>query len=136
MAAAIYIVVEGDDPGYDIFVHGRALARHEDALGHLAGQLRVRPLLDFFSADVNAMALLAEREAGMEEWGDCVPRPQWFSPADGLETVRALIGFLADHPAALGSETRPVQLELAEFEQVLSKTLLRSLRWHLAVSFL
>ena len=28
MAASMYIVVEGDDPGYNIFVNGRALARH------------------------------------------------------------------------------------------------------------
>jgi hypothetical protein len=36
MAASMYIVVEGEDPGYDIFVNGRALARHEDALERLA----------------------------------------------------------------------------------------------------
>jgi hypothetical protein len=135
MAATIYIVVEGEDPGFDIFVHGRALARNEDALGRLAGKLRVRPLLEFFSADQNAMALVVEREAGMEEWGDYLSRPQWFSPADGLETVRALIGFLEDHPVALGSETPSVVLELREYERVLDKTAQRDLRWHLAVSF-
>src|SRR5437016_6222649 len=32
MAASMYIVVEGEDPGFDIFVNGRSLARHEDAL--------------------------------------------------------------------------------------------------------
>ena len=36
MAASMYIVVEGEDPGYNIFVNGRALARHEDALEKLA----------------------------------------------------------------------------------------------------
>jgi hypothetical protein len=27
MSASMYIVVEGEDPGYDIFVNGHALAR-------------------------------------------------------------------------------------------------------------
>ena len=56
MAASMYIVVEGEDPGFDIFVNGRALARHEDALERLALRLRVRPLIEFFSADENSMA--------------------------------------------------------------------------------
>ena len=53
MAASMYIVVEGEDPGFDIFVNGRALARHEDAVEKLLEPLGVRPLIDFFSADEN-----------------------------------------------------------------------------------
>ena len=64
MAASMYIVVEGEDPGYDIFVNGRALARHEDALERLALKLGVRPLIEFFSADENSMALLIEEGGG------------------------------------------------------------------------
>ena len=54
----MYIVVEGEDPGFDIFVNGQALARNEDALEKLAARLKTRPLLEFFSADHNSMALL------------------------------------------------------------------------------
>ncbi len=32
MSACFYIVVEGEDPGYDIFVDGHALAAHEGEL--------------------------------------------------------------------------------------------------------
>ena len=60
MAASMYIVVEGEDPGFDIFVNGRSLARHEDALEKLALRLGVRPLIEFFSADENSMSLLIE----------------------------------------------------------------------------
>ena len=63
----MYIVVEGEDPGYDIFVNGRSLARHEDALEKLALQLGVRPLIEFFSADENSMSLLIEEGAGNPE---------------------------------------------------------------------
>jgi hypothetical protein len=135
MAASLYIVVEGEDPGFDIFVNGHALARNEDALEALAERLRVSPLLEFFSADENSMALLLEQGAGNPDWARHLPEPQWFSPAEGLVTIRALIAFLATAPAALGSETHPVLLELREYERVLAKTAQRGLRWHLAVSW-
>jgi hypothetical protein len=135
MAASLYIVVEGEDPGFDIFVNGQALARNEDALERLAERLNVRPLLEFFSADENSMALLLEQGAGNPDWARNLPEPQWFDATDGLLTSCTLIGFLASNPAALGSETPVVLSELREYERVLRKTAHRGLRWHIAVSW-
>src|ERR1700690_3436524 len=102
MSASMYIVVEGEDPGYDIFVNGQALARNEDSLEKLALRLGVKPLLEFFSADENSMALLLEEGAGYPEWARTLPPPQWFSPEDGLITICTLHYFLREAPAALG----------------------------------
>ena len=135
MAASLYIVVEGEDPGYDIFVNGHALARNEDSLERMAERLSVRPLLEFFSADENSMALLLEQGAGNPEWAQHLPQPQWFSPQQGLVTVGTLLEFLQGSPVALGSETAGVISELREYERVLRKTAERGLRWHLAVSW-
>ena len=95
MAASLYIVVEGEDPGFDIFVNGRALARNEDALERLAERLNVPPLLKFFSADEDSMALLVEQGAEDSEWRPPLPHAQWFDASDGLLAVSALIVFLA-----------------------------------------
>ena len=100
MAASLYIVVEGDDPGFDIFVNGQSLARNEDALERLAERLNVRPLLEFFSADENSMALLLEQGAADPDWSLDLPQPQWYDAPDGLRTVQTLIDFLADAPVA------------------------------------
>jgi hypothetical protein len=135
MSASLYIVVEGEDPGFDIFVNGHALARNEDALERLAERLSVHPLLEFFSADRNSMALLIDQGAGNPEWTSHLPQPQWFPPEDGLRTIRALLDFLAMAPAALGSDTEFVARELHEYETVLRKTSQRGLKWHLAVSW-
>jgi len=135
MAASMYIVVQGDDPGYDIYVNGRALARHEDALEKLAVQIGVKPLIEFFSADENLMALLVEGGAGDAELMKQLPPPQWFRGEDGLLTVRALIDALQDEPQVLGSEGVLVLEELREYEVVLCKTAERGTRWHMAVSF-
>lgn len=135
MAASLYIVVEGEDPGFDIFVNGHALARNEEALERLAETLHVSPMLEFFSADENSMALLLEQGTGNPEWARNLPQPQWFAAADGLFTVRSLIDFLTSKPAAIGSETFPVLLELREYERVLQKAAAHGLRWHLAASW-
>jgi len=135
MAASMYIVVEGEDPGFDIFVNGRSLARHEDALEKLALQLGVRPLIEFFSADENSMSLLIEEGAGNPEIMRRLPPPQWYSAADGLATVRALLDALAEEPQLLGSDGERVLSELREYAVVLEKTQAREMRWHLAVSW-
>ena len=131
----MYIVVEGEDPGFDIFVNGRSLARHEDALEKLALRLGVRPLIEFFSADENSMSLLIEEGAGNQELMRRLPPPQWYSPADGLGTVQALLDALIDEPQQLGTEGEQVISELTEYSRVLKKTLDRKMRWHLAVSW-
>jgi len=131
----MYIVVEGEDPGFDIFVNGRALARNENSLEKLAERLAVKPLLEFFSADENSMALLLEEGSGDPEWAKTLPPPQWFSAEEGLITVCTLVDHFRQHPAGLGSETAPVLQELAEYERVLRKAAERRLRWHLAVSW-
>ena len=135
MAASLYIVVEGEDPGYDTFVNGRALARNEDALERLAVNLGSRPLIEFFSADENSMALLVEEGAGDPSLLNKLPPPQWFPARTGLETVLALLGHLELEPTALGSESEMVRDELEEYATVLRKAVERNLRWHLSVSW-
>ncbi len=131
----MYIVVEGEDPGYDIFVNGRSLARNEDALERLALRAGVRPLIEFFSADENSMSLLIEEGAGNPELMKRLPPPQWYGAEDGLATVEALLNELRDDPQQLGSEGSQVVSELDEYARVLHKTVKNGLRWHLAVSW-
>ena len=131
----MYIVVEGEDPGFNIFVNGRALARHEDAVEKIALQLGVRPLIEFFSADESSMALLIEEGAGNPDLLKKLPPPQWYRGEDGLPTVTALIAELEHDTAQLGTEGAIVLEELREYEIVLRKTAERGLRWHLAVSW-
>ena len=131
----MYIVVEGEDPGFDIFVNGRALARHEDALEAVALRLGVRPLIEFFSADENSMSLLIEEGAGNPDLMRRLPPPQWYAAGDGLATVKALVAELEHDPQQLGTEGPQVLTELQEYERVLEKTMRAGLRWHLAVSW-
>lgn len=131
----MYIVVEGVDPGFDIYVNGRALARNEDAVEKLAMRVGVKPLLEFFSADENSMALLIEEGAGDADLLKRLPPPQWYGADEGLKTVVAMISALRDEPQQLGSDGEMILSELLEYAQVLQKAAERKLRWHLAVSW-
>src|SRR5260370_25803576 len=134
MAASMYIVVEGEDPGFDIFVNGRSLARHEDALERLALKLGVRPLIEFFSADENSMSLLIEEGAGNQELMRRLPPPHWYAPEDGLRAVRALLMTLEADPQPLGAAREQVLSELPEYAQVPEKHTSRTLRSTLSAS--
>lgn len=131
----MYIVVEGEDPGYDIFVNGRALARNEDALERLALRLGTRPLIEFFSADENSMSLLIEEGAGNPDLIQRLPPPQWYEAEDGLASVEALLHALRDDPQQLGTEGAGVVAELDEYARVLRRAAQAGDRWHLAVSW-
>ncbi|QMV17357.1 hypothetical protein GOB94_00485 [Granulicella sp. 5B5] len=135
MAASMYIVVEGEDPGYNIYVNGRILARHEGQVEQLAVRLGVQPLLEFFSADENSMALLIEEGAGNPDLLPRLPPPQWYQAEDGLKTVSALVGAVEADPEMMGADGEELLRELREYELVLLKTAERGLRWHLAVSW-
>ncbi len=131
----MYIVVQGEDPGYDIFVNGRALARNEDALERLALRSGTRPLIEFFSADENSMSLLIEEGAGNPDLMRRLPPPQWYGAEDGLASVQTLLEALRDDPQQLGSDGAQVIDELDEYARVLRKAALAGDRWHLAVSW-
>lgn len=135
MAASMYIVVEGEDPGFDTFVNGRALARHEDAVEKLAISLGVKPLIEFFSADESSMSLLIEEGAGDRELVKRLPPTQWYGGGEGLQTVAVLVEALRGEPQKLGTDGPQVLEELEEYQRVLRKTEERGLRWHLAVSW-
>ena len=131
----MYIVVEGEDPGFDIYVNGRALARHEAGVERVAKECGVPPLLEYFSADETAMSLMVEDGSLKPGLFENLMPTQWFRPEDGLRTVDALVEALAADPWQLGSEGEQVLGELLEYQNVLRKTAERGLRWHLAFSW-
>lgn len=135
MAASLYIVIEGDDPGFDTFVNGAALARNEDKLEQLADELQIAHLLDFFSADADSMALLEQEGYTLPASAAVLPPTQWFSSEDGLDVVSALHEYLDNHISYLGDDTAAALNELEQYMTVLEKAAARNFRWHLAVSW-
>ena len=132
MSAALYIVLERDEAGLDTYVDGKALSRAEGELASLAKSLQVAPLMNFFS--INPEELLANVEGLGAELPEDAPPEEWFSAADGLATVRALLHHVDADPDSVPSG-REVANELTGFVYLLEEAERRGIRWHLAVDY-
>jgi hypothetical protein len=122
MSAALYPVLEGADIGLDVVVDGKALARDSVLLDRLARRAGVTPLTEFISVDSDDYGIL--EDAGIE-----LPAAKWFSAADGLTTVRALLNGVSqarDGAAALLADLHALEKLLVQADE-------RRVRWHLAV---
>jgi len=131
MSAALYIVPEKEIAGFDSAVNGKALSAGEAELALITEKLRVTSLMDFFSQSPAETIDFIAYQGGADDDLD-VADETWFSPADGLKTTRALLGYLEENPDA-ASATHAITRELREFETVLQKLSDENVRWHLAV---
>ena len=132
---AFYIVLEQKTSDLDATVSGKALAHAESELARIAAKLGIKPLTDFFSLSIEeAMDFLANENIDLNSPDTRLPELRWFTAADGLKTVRALMIFLEEHPNSVKS-SKNVVTDLKEFEQLLSEIEKRKIQWHLAVDF-
>jgi hypothetical protein len=135
MGAALYIALEPSEPPLDASVDGKALSRAEGDLAILARQLRVRPLMDFFSMSADEYAAEAEEFNSLAGIPDGrPPEEEWFAAREGLTTVRALLRHLRSHPEAVRFPADVIS-DLESFELVLQEADHRGVRWHLCVDY-
>jgi len=126
MGAALYIALEKEIPGVDTMIDGKMLSRAEKNLEEAAQRLGVRPLMEFFSISADeASDLLGEDTAGIE-----IPSVQWFSAAEGLKTVQALLAEADSSPDLKGAKD-----DLLDCERVLKEAEKHGVSWHLAIDF-
>ncbi len=131
MGAAFYVLPESELADFDHSVDGKALAHiPEGALDARCRELGVRPFMEFFSQDPEMVAELIADSGGDPEGID-IPAEQWFDPAEGLATVRALLSV----PEALPGSATAVAEDLRGCERVLARLTSEGVRWHLAIDF-
>lgn len=126
MGAALYIVLEKKMPGIDTTIDGKMLSKFEEALGQIAKRRGARPLMEYFSTDPDEAAeILGDEMEGIE-----IPPAQWFSAADGLKTVDALLAEVETSP-----ELRAAKDDLLGCQRVLREAHKAGVRWRLAIDF-
>ena len=108
-------------------IDGKALSRASEVLDQLALELKVKPLMQFFSMDPADLYELMEENP--TDW-----KETWYDAGEGLDTVRALLAYLEDNKVAEISQLRVVA-DLQAFERVLSQAQAQSLKWHLCVEY-
>ena len=89
MSVAWYIVLQREILGFDPRVNGKILARTGNVLEALAKHAGVVPLMEFFSAAPDERVEFAEDHGlNVEDIPVELPTEKWFSPEEGLKTVR------------------------------------------------
>jgi hypothetical protein len=123
MGVALCVVTEWpvDGLGPDELLLGPALARN--TMRGVARQLGVRPLEEFHRCDPTEAAADYEELNG-EPPPAPLPPEEWFSPEDGLTTVRRLLAHLGTTPDARAGD-------LAQVEGILERLVAEGVRWHL-----
>jgi hypothetical protein len=114
--------LERDIDGLDIFMNGKSLSKHIEALDAAAGELGVSPLSEFYSIDPAQAADFA----GMDLEDVNLPELEHFSAKDGLTTVRALLAHKPVHQDH-------VLQDLQDCERILSVAAKHSVGWHFEV---
>src|SRR5260370_40365459 len=124
MGTALYITLEKNIPQVDTMIDGKMLGKAEKELAKAAKRLGVRPLMGFFSTSADEAAdLLGDDVAAID-----IPAAQWFSAAEGLRTVDALLA-----EADPSDELRVAKDDLLGCQRVLREAQKHGVRWHLAI---
>ncbi len=134
MGAALFVVLDREVDGLDTFINGKALSSAEATLSNICLERRLKDLWSFFSANPEAEAAFFADE-GIDA-ADITPGEpeQWFEPAEGLSTVRGLLGALETDGAGL-QDASSVAEDLRDLERVLVGAEAGGAKWHLAVDF-
>ena len=130
MGVAIYVVLERElTEAEPLIIHmsGKALAGAMDDLEALAEELGVPSLLSFFGASSEEYEELLDDMVGAP---DLAPPPEpWFSAAEGLRTVRALLARLR----APEEEFVDALTDLEDMERILAIAEREQVRFHVAM---
>lgn len=134
MSVALYIVAQEPVAGLDLAVDGKAIGElSEQTIDQLCDALNVTSLVSFTSENPEEIADLMGEEVIDIDDVDEFPSEDWFSAADGLATVRALITHIDNVPSAVRDAAAVVN-DLRSFEQVLAALAANNVKWHLAIA--
>lgn len=128
MSVAYYIVLDNREPGFDVYVNGRFIAKEANRLDAACIELGI-PQLEHFIAmsgkDISEM--LGEDMDIPKGEGE-----RWFAAEEGLAFVNALIAHIQARPKTVRSP-EGILAELAEYADVFGKAGSIGAKWHLGL---
>jgi hypothetical protein len=130
MSLAYYIVLNNDDPGFETFVNGKALAHAIAEIDAICERDGIDKVDEFMGQSAGEFAdMLGEAiDFPEDERGDAA----WFEPDAGVAMVDAIAQSICANPKALRSP-EAVLAELSEYRRVLVQAKSIGAKWHLAI---
>jgi hypothetical protein len=99
MGAAYYIVLDNPEPGFDVFVNGKAIIRDAKRLSKLAKSMDTKPPEDYFAMSAEDAANLTADFDLTEDVA--VPQEQWYEAEEGLAWVATLRHAIESDPTVV-----------------------------------
>ena len=127
MGAVYTIVLDSEDPGFDTFVNGKAIARAARQLVSLCDKLGLPAFDEFLTFSEQEIIDLLDEDIRIPESEEA-----WFSPDDGLRVIDALSGHLKANPRELHN-AQGVLEDLAQYANILAQARSIGARWHLGL---
>jgi hypothetical protein len=135
MSESYYIALERDLDEIEIMPSGKALAKMIDRLDEIADEIGVTRLSDFIGGETEDLSEIAEQEGwDLGGFGASTSGAQWFDASEGLDSVRALAGYIESDPDAI-KRAKALLEELAEFEKALELAQQHNVRFRLEVDY-
>lgn len=139
MSVAYYIVLDAEEPGFDTFVNGKAVAHATDELDELCRQNGLQTLDSFMGQSMDEISdmlgediELPESEVGDDGDGESRGDAKWFEPSEGLAVISAIISAIERKPDAL-DDPQAVLEDLMEYKAVLERAAAIEAQWALAL---
>lgn len=130
MSLAYYIVLDNDNPGFETFVNGKAVARAAEALDGVCDELNLPPLDHFLGESLEDLGDLLGMKLDLPQGEDAGAK--WFDAGEGIALMDALIAHLQANPQVL-TATAEVLEDLAEYRALLDQARAIGAKWHLAI---
>jgi|CXWL01.1.fsa_nt_gi hypothetical protein len=132
MADTFFIALEQNLDEIDIMPSGKTLAKMMDRIDEITDEIGVTRLGDFIAGgDSEDLSELVEQEGwDLGGFGPSTGGSQWFDASDGLDTVRAVTGYIESDPDSI-KRAKLLLEELKEFENVLEIAHTHNVRFRL-----
>lgn len=132
MSVAYYVVLDVEEPGFDAFVNGKAVAHAAEELEALCQQSGLQTLDSFLGQGMEDFADLLDEDIELPDGDD--GQAKWFDPAEGIALIESIVSAIQQNPAALSCSAEVLE-DLEEYRAVLEKAREIKAKWHLALDF-
>lgn len=134
MSLALYVVLDAEEPGFDVFVDGKAVAHAVDELDALCDAIGLPGLDTFVGEPTDELDDAAPPDEGEDEDEPLAAPGHWFDAAEGVAWLQALVEAIEEQPEAL-EDAEGVLEDLGDIQHVLEQAQAARLRWHFAWDF-
>lgn len=144
MAAAYFIVLNSDQPGFDASLDGKALSRNSTRINAIAAKLGFKSLDQYCSQSQEdariMMASLMELEDAAElpqvvqETLAKMPPEEWYDADDGIVFAKQIAEHIRQNPKDV-KEPEAVLYDLNSLITILNQAKQFGLKWHLQVDY-